>query len=87
MTLRQAFGLFGDRTTPNSASRPRMRLTQAGALLLEAFTQPIHAQHALLGCGFDGRKHGGAQRCLANGSGIVGVVFTGLALQSIGRGW
>ena len=53
-TSRSTLGLCAN-TTPNSANQPRMRLMQA-ALGLQALTQAMHAQHALLVNRLDGHK-------------------------------
>jgi hypothetical protein len=56
------------------------------ALGLETFAQAVHAQEALLLNGFDGHEvHVGSASGFADGSGIVGVVLAGLALQPVRR--
>ena len=54
------------------------------ALLFEAFTQSMHAQHALLVDGFNGHKaHLWAAGSFADGSRIIGIILAAFALHAI----
>jgi hypothetical protein len=56
-----------------------------GALLLEAFTQAVEAQHAVLSHGFDGHEmHLQARCCFADGCRVISIVFAAFALQPVG---
>ena len=65
--------------------QPTDAIDAGGAVLLDAFAQPVHAQHALLLDGLDGDKaHRRPRRRLADRRGVAGVVLAARALAAVG---